>query len=98
MSECTKNEEKQERLPQDCCPVDMAIEKWSKAFCQAKHEAMVEILKTKIKAQWGDCLDKASDAVMVAMEAQWKGTMLAAKGRVEFKETIKNMLIDSVTE
>ncbi len=96
MSECTKQEEP--KSPMDCCPVDVAIEKWSDAFCQAKYEVMVEILKGKIKERWSDCMDKASDEVLDSMEAQWGAMLQSAKGRVALKENLKNLMFEKLED
>ncbi len=73
----------------NCCPVEMAVEKWSGSFCQAMSELQVEILKAKIKKAWGAEMEKVGDAVIEAMGAQWFAMLAKAKAHVELKENIK---------
>jgi hypothetical protein len=74
---------------QDCCPIEMAVEKWSGAFCQAMTEVKVEILKAKIKKAWGSQMDQVGDAVVEAMGAEWGAMLTKAKARAGLRENIK---------
>ena len=69
-----------------CCPVEMAVEKWSGSFCQAMSEVQVEILKQKIKKSWGAEMEKVSDAVIEAMGAEWFAMLSKAKAHVDLRE------------
>ncbi len=95
MSECEKGECKtQTPAPaQSCCPVEMAVEKWSGSFCQAMTEVQVEILKAKIKKSWGAEMEKVGDAVLESMGAQWQAMLSKAKAHVDLKENIKKVFL-----
>lgn len=78
---------------QSCCPIEMAVEKWSGSFCQAMTEVQVEILKGKIKKAWGAEMEKVGDAVLEAMGAQWHAMLSKAKAHVDLKENIKKVFL-----
>ena len=73
----------------DCCPIEMAAQKWSGSFCQAMTEVQVEILKQKIKKSWGAEMEKVGDAVIESMGAQWHAMLSQAKAHVDLRENIK---------
>ena len=72
--------------PQDCCPVELAAQKWSASFCQAMTEVQVDILKEKIKKAWGPEMEKVGDAVLEAM-------LKRAKAHVDLRENIKKVFL-----
>ena len=76
-----------------CCPIEMAVEKWSGSFCQAMTEVQVEILKGKIKKAWGAEMEKVGDAVIESMGAQWHAMLSKAKAHVDLKENIKKVFL-----
>lgn len=78
---------------QDCCPVEMAAQKWSASFCQAMTEVQVEILKAKIKKGWGTEMEKVGDAVIESMGAQWQAMLSKAKAHVDLRENIKKVFL-----
>ena len=79
--------------PQDCCPVELAAQKWSASFCQAMTEVQVDILKEKIKKAWGSEMEKVGDAVLEAMGAQWHAMLKRAKAHVDLRENIKKVFL-----
>lgn len=83
--------ERQSGAPQSCCPIEMAAQKWSGAFCQAMTEVQVEILKQKIKKGWGTEMEKIGDAVIETMGAQWQAMLNQAKAHVDLRESIKKV-------
>jgi len=74
-----------------CCPVEMAAQKWSDSFCRAMTETQVEILKQKIKKSWGAEMEKAGDAVMESMGAQWHAMLEQAKAHAGMREGLKKV-------
>ena len=103
MSEChssetscsTSSQEKEcsSGSSQDCCPIEMAAQKWSGSFCQAMQETQVEILKQKIKKAWGAEMEKVGDAVIESMGAQWHAMLSKAKAHVDLRENIKKVFL-----
>ena len=100
MSDCektgscdTSKNETECKIPpaQNCCPIEMAAEKWSGSFCQAMQEVQVEILKQRIKKSWGAEMEKVGDAVIESMGAQWHAMLSKAKAHVDLRESIKKV-------
>ncbi len=77
------------------CPIEMAAQKWSEAFCKAMTEVQVEILKQRIKKSWGSEMEKVGDAVIETMGAQWQAVLQQAKAHVGLREEIKNVFFSS---
>jgi len=78
---------------QSSCPIEKKIEKWQKSFCEAMHGAMVDILKEKIKARWGEKLSIEADAIINSKESQWHSLLAQAKAKAEFHEEIKKVIL-----
>ena len=74
--------------PQECCPVETAMEKWSGAFCDAMHEVQVDILKKKIQGAWGPQMEKVADAVLEAMGIKWQSMLATGKAKVDLRDKI----------
>ena len=77
----------------ECCPVEMAVQKWSESFCKAMTEVQVEILKAKIKKAWGTEMEKVGDAVFESMGAQWQAMLAKGKAHVDLRENIKKVFL-----
>jgi hypothetical protein len=75
-----------------CCPVDKSIEIWSQSFFQAMKGAQVDILKEKIRKNWGPVLDQQADAVLAAMGTHWHAMLAQGKAQAELRENMKNIL------
>lgn len=78
---------------QNCCPIEMAVQKWSSSFCQAMTEVQVEILKQKIKKSWGAEMEKVGDAVIESMGAQWQAMLSKGKAHGDLRESIKKIFL-----
>lgn len=86
----------------DCCkacgsdcgadPIQCASAMWSSAFCAALKEVKVEILKAKIQKAWGPKLDKAGDAAVEAMGAQWQAMLAGSKAKCDFQSKLRALL------
>lgn len=77
----------------DCgCPIEKATEMWSCAFCEAKRQVAVEILKAKIQKAWGPKLAKTADAVLAAKEAEWKAMLARGKAKMDLKEQMLKIM------
>ena len=104
MSDCEKTgscetaKDEKECCPaaQNCCPIEMAAQKWSGSFCQAMQEVRVEILKQKIKKSWGAEMEKVGDAVIESMGAQWHAMLSQAKAHVDLRENIKKAFMSGL--
>jgi hypothetical protein len=102
MSECNTTECCQEQEACCCpiekavqegnCPLDAMIDVWKGSFFQAMKETQVDILKEKIRKNWGSMMEKEADAVVSAMGAHWQSIMTKAMAQGELKENFKNIL------
>lgn len=80
----------------DCgCPIEKATEMWSCAFCEAKRQVAVEILKAKIQKAWGPKLEKTANAVLAAKEAEWKALLAKGKAKLDLREEMIKILAGS---
>ena len=77
-----------------CCPIQKATEMWTCAFFEAKKQVCVEILKTKIQKAWGSKLDKTADAVLNAMEAEWKAMLAKGKAKMDLKDQMLKVMTE----
>ena len=77
-----------------CCPIQKATEMWTGAFCEAKKQVCVDILKNKIQKAWGSKLEKTADAVLNAMEAEWKASVAKGKAKMDLKEQMLKALTE----
>ena len=79
----------------DCgCPIEKATEMWSCAFCEAKRQVAVEILKAKIQKAWGSKLGKTADAVLAAKEAEWKAMLAKGKAKMDLRDQMLKILAE----
>lgn len=76
---------------QTCCPVEAAAEKWKAAFCAAMHEVQVDMLKEKIRKEWGPMMDKVADATVKAMGAHWESMLTQAQAKKGLREEIQEI-------
>jgi hypothetical protein len=80
----------------DCgCPIEKATEMWNCAFCEAKRQVAVEILKVKIQKAWGPKLEKTAAAVLAAKEAEWKAMLAKGKAKMDLKEQMLKIMTSS---
>ena len=77
------------------CPIEKATEMWSCAFCEAKRQVAVEILKDKIQKAWGSKMEKVADAVLAAKDAEWKAMLAKGKAKMELKDQMLKILAKS---
>lgn len=80
---------------ESCCPVEGVIEKWEMAFCHAKEDVMIEILKEKIKTKWGDKMNQVGDAVIEAMDEQWQSSLKKSKSHETLREKVSKVLFST---
>lgn len=85
-------------IKQGCCPVEGAVEMWQQAFFQAIKGTQVDILKEKIRKEWGPMMDKEANAVIKAMGAQWQAMISQAKAQVNLREEIKDILCEGTSK
>lgn len=104
MSECEKEaccsvetSAKKGREESDCpmsseeCPVEKSVGMWSQSFFAAMQETQVDILKEKIKKQWGPQMDKTADAVIEAFGVCWQSTLAKAKAQMKLRDDIRSI-------
>ena len=75
----------------DCCggdPIECGIGMWHGSFFQALKAAQVDALKAKIQKAWGAKLDKAADAVLEAMGAQWQAALVKGQAESQLREKL----------
>ncbi len=78
----------------DCCggdPIECATGMWTCGFFQAMKEVQVDLLKAKIQKAWGAKMDKAADAVIEAMGAQWQSMLAQAQAKSGLRERLRNL-------
>lgn len=101
MSECNTTQRCQEQeaccpvekaVQEGCCPVEKTIEIWKGSFFQAMKETQIDILKEKIRKNWGNLLEKEAEAVVATMGTHWKALLSQAKAQVDLRENFKNIL------
>lgn len=70
-------------------PTECALGMWSGAFFQALNQVQVELLKAKIQKAWGSQMDKAAEAVLEAMGAQWQSMMAQSKAKADLRQRLQ---------
>ncbi len=71
---------------------DIAVAKWSSAFCEAMHEVHVELLKERIQKAWGAKMGKAADAVVEAMGVHWQSMLAQGHAKAELKDQLRRLM------
>ncbi len=72
-------------------PVECATGMWTCAFFTAMKQVQVDLLKAKIHKAWGAKMDKAADAVVEAMGAQWQSMLAQAQAKAGLRERLQNL-------
>lgn len=72
-------------------PIDCATGLWGCSFMQAMKEAQVELLKAKIQKAWGAKMDKAADATVEAMGAQWQAMLAQTQSKAQFRQKLAGL-------
>lgn len=70
-------------------PIDCAVGMWSCAFFAAMKGVQADLLKAKIQKAWGARMDKAADAVIDAMGAQWQSMLVQAQAKTELRQRLQ---------
>ena len=71
--------------------MEQSARMWQKAFFQAMKEAQTDILKEKIRKQWGSFMDKEADAIITAMGVHWQSMLAQAKAQGDLRETLRGI-------
>lgn len=71
------------------CPVEAAAEKWKTSFCTAMQAVQVDMLKERIRKEWGPVMDKVADATVKAMGAHWESMLTQAQAKKGLREEIQ---------
>lgn len=75
-----------------CCPIEKSVQMWNSAFCKALGAVQVDLLKERIKKNWGPVMEKEADAVVQAMGAWWHSKLTAAKSQVDLRDNIRKII------
>ena len=78
----------------DCCggdPIECATGMWTGGFFQAMKAVQIDLLKAKIQKAWGAKMDKAADAVLEAMGAQWQSMLAEAQAKSGLRERLRDL-------
>jgi hypothetical protein len=71
--------------------MDCAIGMWTGSFFAAMKSIQVDLLKAKIQKAWGPKMDKAADAVLEAMGAQWQAMLAKAQADATLRERLETL-------
>ncbi len=77
------------------CPVETAIKMNTKSVSAAMQAVQVDILKEKIRDQWGPVMEKEADAILEAVGAVWRATLTQAKAKKALRETFGEILCEA---
>ena len=64
---------------------------WTCAFFQAMKEVQIDLLKAKIQKAWGAKMDKAANAVLEAMGAQWQSMLAQSQAKTGLRERLRSL-------
>ncbi|VVM04885.1 hypothetical protein MAMC_00261 [Methylacidimicrobium cyclopophantes] len=82
-----------EGCPEEGDLVGHIAQLWKSASCAAWSEVLKEILKEKIRAQWGSQLEKGAEAYVAAAGAGWQAKVAKAKAEAEFRKAIEKSML-----
>mgnify|MGYP001599704512 FL=1 len=95
MSDCEKENKDgcpvEKAFDEACCPVDNSVKMWKNSFFVAMKETQVDILKEKIRKEWGEVMGKEADAILKAMETYWKTALEQAHAQTELRDSIQKI-------
>lgn len=78
-------------ISEGCCPIEASIGTWKSSFATAMKETQVEILKSRIKKNWGPLMEKEGDAIIAAVGTHWQSMLAQAKAKQDVKEAFKKI-------
>ncbi len=73
--------------------VGHVVAMWRSNACTAWTEVVTEILKEKIRKQYGAELEKGADAFVAAMGAGWQAKVAKAKAEAEFRKAVEKGIL-----
>ena len=76
-------------------PIECGVGMWTGSFFQAMKAAQVEALKAKIQKAWGAKMDKAADAVLEAMGAQWQSMLAQSRAGSDLRQRLSALWQES---
>ena len=95
MSDCEKQNEVccpvEKAFDEACCPVDASVKMLKNSFCKAMAEAQVDILKEKIRKEWGEVMGKQADAILKTMGTYWKTSLEQGNAQAELRDSIQKI-------
>lgn len=68
------------------CPVDMAKSCWDASFMRAMCDVQTEMLRNRIKKEWGPMMEKVADAVIETHSTVWQSWLSMAKAKCNLRE------------
>jgi len=86
-----------------CCPVeksvcadvntvDCSLDLWRSSFFSAMKGAQTDLLKEKIRKEWGPMLDQQADAVLRAMGTHWRSMVEQCKAKEDLRTTFQKIM------
>ena len=69
-------------------PLDCATGMWGSSFMKALQQVQVELLKERVRKAWGAKMEKAADAALDAMGAQWQAMVNKAGAEAQFRQRL----------
>ncbi|MDD4933188.1 MAG: hypothetical protein PHO89_06965 [Methylacidiphilaceae bacterium] len=91
--ETSCHDEKAEKCHEEGNLVEHILHMWRSAGCTAWSEVVTEILKEKIRKQWGAELEKGADAFVATMGAGWQAKVAKAKAEAEFRKAVEKAML-----
>ena len=91
--ETSCHDEKAERCHGGGDLMEHVMHMWKSAGCKAWQEVVTDILKEKIRKQWGAELEKGADAFVAAMGAGWHAKIAKAKAEAEFRKAVEKGIL-----
>jgi hypothetical protein len=64
---------------------------WTGSFFQAMKELQVELLKSRMQKAWGAKMEKAADATVEAMSAQWQAMVQQSGAQAALREKLAGL-------
>lgn len=98
MSDCEKNKEDANCCPvqksacSDVNPINCSLDMWKTSFFKAMQDVQTDVLKEKIRKEWGPMMDKSADAVLRAMGTHWNAMLEQAKAKEDLQEAFRKIL------
>ena len=68
------------------CPVDIAAKCWNQSFMRAMCDVQTDMLRARIKKEWGPQMEKVADAMFESHGEVWRSWVSMAKAKAGLRE------------